>query len=134
MINLTLSFIKTWFLTSSTNENGEKKISLTFLERNMAASIVPSAYIERPQTLCWNSKETLIKASEENLDKTEADLELSFSETNCSDVCLRFIRWSEMVLMECMTFKMFFRNTHHLKLFLRVSDHFYLSIRVKSSL
>lgn len=33
----------------------------TFLERKITASIVPSAYIDLPQTLCWNSKETLQK-------------------------------------------------------------------------
>ena len=31
----------------------------SFLARNITASTVPSAYIDLPQTLCWNSKETL---------------------------------------------------------------------------
>jgi len=29
------------------------------LARNSTASTVPSAYIDLPQTLCWNSKDTL---------------------------------------------------------------------------
>lgn len=31
----------------------------TFLARKRTASTVPSAYIDLPQTLCWNSNETL---------------------------------------------------------------------------
>lgn len=33
----------------------------TFFDRKIAASMEPSAYIDRPQTLCWNSNETLLK-------------------------------------------------------------------------
>jgi hypothetical protein len=42
-----------------TQQSYEVRYTQTFLYRNTAASTDPSAYIERPQTLCWISSETL---------------------------------------------------------------------------
>jgi hypothetical protein len=41
--------------------------NFTFSARKSTASMVPSAYIDLPHTLCWNSKETLQEKKSENI-------------------------------------------------------------------